>query len=267
MSEYLLHKNFDLSQTLDCGQAFRWSESDGVWSGVAFGKLLKIKELEDKFSLSCTKSDYDNIWHNYFDLSTDYDRIKSELFSFSPVLKQAADFAPGIRLLKQEPWEALCSFIISQNNNIKRIKGIIEKLCENFGEDCGGYKSFPTAEKIATLSEDDLGVIKSGFRAKYILSAAEFVSSKKIDLNRLYTIPLEEARSELQKIKGVGPKVADCVLLYGFYRTECFPLDVWMKRAMAVLFPNNTPEDFGKNAGIAQQYIFHYSRMNPALFE
>lgn len=264
---YKIPKNFDLSQTLDCGQAFRWTESDGVWSGVAHGKILTLKETDTEIILSCGDADYQNIWHNYFDLDCDYEKIKNELSEMNEILATAAEFAPGIRILRQEPWEALCSFIFSQNNNIKRIKKIVASFCENFGEDIGGIYAFPTAETISKLSEDELAPIKSGFRAKYILSAANMVASGEIDLNSLFTKDLTEAKNELMKIKGVGPKVADCVLLYGFHRTECFPLDVWMKRAMKVLFPENTPEDFGLNSGIAQQYIFHYSRMNPHLFE
>lgn len=263
----LIEKSFDLAQTLDCGQAFRWIEKDGVWTACVKDKVLNIREIGDKIELDCNEEDFEKLWENYFDLKTDYQKIRKELSDLSPVLKQAADFAPGIHILAQDPWEALCSFIISQNNNIPRIKGIISKLCENFGEDLGGIYSFPSADTVASLSLDDLAPIKSGFRAKYILSAANAVSSGEIDVNKLYTMPLDEARAELMKIKGVGPKVADCVLLYGFHRTSCFPLDVWMKRAMETLFPKNTPEDFGENAGIAQQYIFHYSRMNPDIFK
>lgn len=264
---YVIPKKFDLTETLDCGQAFRWSETDGVWSGVAYGKLLKITEKNDTMIMSCTKEDYEKIWHNYFDLDCDYEKIKSELSSMNKILAEAAEFAPGIRILRQEPWEALCSFIFSQNNNIKRIKKIVASFCENFGENLGCAYTFPTAERVSQLTEEDLAPIKCGFRAKYILSAANMVANGEIDLNSLFTMNLDEARNELIRIKGVGPKVADCVLLYGFHRTECFPLDVWMKRAMNVLFPENTPEDFGVNSGIAQQYIFHYSRMNPHLFE
>ncbi|MFI3206640.1 MAG: DNA glycosylase [Clostridia bacterium] len=266
MSEYRIPAFFELGETLDCGQAFRWKETDGVWTAVAFDKLLSIKKEDSELVLSCTKDEYETIWKKYFDIETDYEKIKKEIEKVSPVLKDAIKYAPGIRILRQEPWEALCSFIFSQNNNIPRIKGIVERFCDNFGEDISGHKAFPKAEKIASLCEEELAPIRSGFRAKYIMSAADFVASGKINLNDLYTMPLDEAKNELMKIKGVGPKVSDCVLLYGLYRTECFPLDVWMKRAMEVLLPNNKPEDFGKNAGIAQQYIFHYSRMNADLF-
>ena len=159
-------------------------------------------------------------------------------------------------------------FIISQNNNIKRIKGIVERLCENFGEKLPeGEYTFPTAEKLSKLSVDDLAPIRAGFRNKYIIDSAQKVNSGEVNLNICYDLPYDEAQQELMKIKGVGTKVADCTLLFGFHRIEAFPLDVWMKRAMEKLFPTMSPKDFGEYAGIAQQYIFHYSRMNPEIFE
>ncbi len=265
----LIDKTFDLAQTLDCGQAFRWVENDGYWSGVAYGKSLKLRELigDNKIEFLCSEDDFDNVWKKYFDLDTDYVKIRERLSSFHPRLKESIGFAPGINILRQDPWEALISFIISQNNNIPRIKGIIGRLCETYGEKVGEQYSFPCAKVISKLSEDDLAPLRSGFRAKYILSAANIVSNNDIDFMNLYTMPIEQAKKELMKIKGVGPKVTDCVLLYGFYRTECFPLDVWMKKAMETFFPELSPEDFGENAGIAQQYIFHYSRMNAHLFD
>ncbi len=263
-----IRKIFDLAQTLDCGQAFRWTEnSDGSWSGIAFGKALTLTADSDTITFHCDKSDFESIWYDYFDLATDYDEIRSRLSNISPVLKEAADYAPGIRILKQDPWEAVCSFIISQNNNIPRIKGIISRLCENFGDRIGGTNlfSFPSAEKISSLTEDDLAVIRSGFRAKYILAGANAALEDGF-LELMYTLPIDEAKKKIKTVKGIGPKVADCALLYGFHRTECFPVDVWMKKAMGKLLPDVDPSIFGTDAGIAQQYIFHYSRMHPELF-
>lgn len=263
-----IRKIFDLAQTLDCGQAFRWEENqDGLWSGVAFGKNLTLSADDNSVTFHCGKSEFEEIWYDYFDLSADYDKIRERLSLISPVLKEAADYAPGIRILKQDPWEAICSFIISQNNNIPRIKGIIARLCENFGERIDGTNlfSFPSAEKIVSLSEEDLAVIRSGFRAKYILAGANAALEDGF-LESMYSLPIDEARKKIQTVKGIGPKVADCALLYGFHRTECFPVDVWMKKAMAKLLPGVDPSIFGYDAGIAQQYIFHYSRMHPELF-
>lgn len=252
-----------LNETLDCGQAFRWEPSeDGVWQGMAYNKYLKLYETEDKIIFfNTTKEDFYNIWYDYFDLDRDYEKIVTTL-SAHPILKNAATFGKGIRILKQEPWETLCSFIISQNNNIPRIKGIIGRLCENFGErEENGFYTFPTAEKIATLSLEDLSVIRSGFRAKYILDAAKRITSGEIDLEKLKTVDTDTARDELMKIYGVGKKVADCVLLFGLSHINAFPEDVWIKRAMEKLFDGKLPHCAEKYAGIAQQYIFYYARM------
>lgn len=184
------------------------------------------------------------------------------------MLKEAAKYAPGIRILRQEPYEALCTFIISQNNNIKRIKGIVQRLCENFGEEISpGDFAFPTPQKMAELSADDLAPLRAGFRNRYLIDAAQKVYSGEVDLESCRTLDYEQARKELMKITGVGVKVADCTLLFGLHRIEAFPVDVWMKRAMDKLFPGMMPSDFGDCAGIAQQYIFHYSRMHPELFD
>ena len=198
----------------------------------------------------------------------DYVKIREEISASHPVLREAARYAPGIRILRQEPYEALCTFIISQNNNIKRIKGIVQRLCENFGEKLSdGEFAFPTAEKMSKLTPDDLAPLRAGFRSRYLVDAAQKVYSGEVNLEKCRTCNYEQARGDLMKITGVGVKVADCTLLFGLHRIEAFPVDVWMKRAMAKLFPGMTAEDFGEYAGIAQQYIFHYSRMHPELFD
>ena len=261
--------DLDLAQTLDCGQSFRWTEhEDGSFSGIAFGKFVTVRlENNTLYIENTNKKDFDNIWYDYFDLSLDYGKIRNEISRLHPVLCEAAKYAPGIRILRQEPYEALCTFIISQNNNIKRIKGIVQRLCENFGEkiECG--YAFPTAEKMAQLTPDDLAPLRAGFRNRYLIDAAQKVASGAVDLEKCRYCDYDEARAELMKITGVGVKVADCTLLFGLHRIEAFPVDVWMKRAMKKLFPDMKPEDFGEYAGIAQQYIFHYSRMHPELFD
>lgn len=271
MSGFLeIPASFDPEQSLNCGQAFRWTEdSDGWWHGVARGHYLRLKRDGHTIIMRCSQAEFDTVWHDYFDLGTDYAAIRDELSTLDPIMKSAAEFAPGIHILRQDPWEALCSFIISQNNNIPRIQGIIERLCGLFGEkiEDGEHCDFPSAEVMATLSVDDLAPLRAGFRAKYLIDAARKVAGGEIDLTKIATSPVDFGRAELQKIVGVGPKVAECTLLYGFHKTECFPIDVWMRRAMSTLLPNFSPEDFGANAGIAQQYIFHFSRMHPELFE
>ena len=262
-------KDLDLGETLDCGQSFRWKRNDnGSFSGVAFNRAVTMDLIgTDLYIDNAPMEDYD-LWYNYLDLQLDYGKIRNDISKLHPVLKEASAYAPGIRILRQDPWEALCTFIISQNNNIKRIKGIVERLCENFGEKLSqGEYTFPTAEKLSKLSIDDLAPIRAGFRNKYIIDGAQKVNSGEVNLNICYDLPYDEAQQELMKIKGVGTKVADCTLLFGFHRIEAFPLDVWMKRAMEKLFPTMSPKDFGEYAGIAQQYIFHYSRMNPEIFE
>ena len=262
-------RDFDLAQTLDCGQSFRWEElENGDFKGVAFDREVTVHLDGGEFYIFGGKAEDGALWGDYFDLDFDYGIIKNELSALSPVLKSAAEYAPGIRILKQDSWEALCSFIISQNNNIPRIKGIIKRLCESFGDKTpdGGF-TFPSAQRLSQLTVEDLAPLKSGFRAKYLIDAALKVSSGEINLNEVQIMPIDEARQSLMKIKGVGPKVAECALLYGMHRLECFPMDVWMKRAMAVLLPEFTIEDLGQYAGIAQQYIFHYSRMHPELFD
>lgn len=261
--------DLDLAQTLDCGQSFRWTErEDGAFEGIAFGKFVTVKLDEDTLYIeNADKADFENIWYDYFDLSLDYGKIREEISKIHPVLREAAKYAPGIRILRQEPYEALCTFIISQNNNIKRIKGIVQRLCENFGEKINGGYAFPTAEKMAQLSPDDLVPLRAGFRNRYLIDAAQKVVSGEVNLEKCRKCDYDEARAELMKITGVGVKVADCTLLFGLHRIEAFPVDVWMKRAMEKLFPGMKPDDFGEYAGIAQQYIFHYSRMHPELFE
>lgn len=261
--------DLDLAQTLDCGQSFRWTEhEDGSFSGIAFGKFVTVRlENNTLYIENTNKKDFEKFWYDYFDLSLDYGKIRNEISRLHPVLCEAAKYAPGIRILRQEPYEALCTFIISQNNNIKRIKGIVQRLCEYFGEKIEGGYAFPAAEKMAQLTPDDLAPLRAGFRNRYLIDASQKVASGAVDLEKCRYCDYDEARAELMKITGVGVKVADCTLLFGLHRIEAFPVDVWMKRAMEKLFPNMKPEDFGEYAGIAQQYIFHYSRMHPELFD
>lgn len=255
-------ESLDLPHTLDCGQAFRWSENEnGRWCGIAYNKYLELEKSSDGTVIlyNTAEDDFEKIWKDYFDLDRDYDKI-IKIISQNDILKKAAEYSHGIRILNQEPWETLCSFIISQNNNIKRIKGIISRLCENFGEKNGDFYTFPTAEKLSQLSLDDLAVLRSGFRAKYILDAAKKVTSGEVALEALKNMPLDDARNELMKICGVGPKVADCALLFSHRHIEAFPKDVWIKRAMQVLFGGELPEIAVPYAGIAQQFIFFYAR-------
>ena len=263
--------DLDLRQTLDCGQCFRWLErEDGSFLGVVRGKAACARMDGDTLILDGAEEKDRAMWRDYFDLGFDYGAAKRKLSALHPILADAAAYAPGIRILRQEPFEALITFIISQNNNIKRITGIVQRLCERFGEpigENGSLYAFPSAERLAALSPDDLSPIRAGFRHRYIIDAAQKVANGSVDLEAIRRLPYIEARAALTQITGVGVKVADCVLLYGLHRMDGFPMDVWMKRAMATLFPDTAPTAFGEYAGVAQQYIFHYSRMHPELFK
>ena len=261
--------DLDLAQTLDCGQSFRWSENgDGSFSGIAFGRSVRVRLDGDTLYIENAPREDAPLWRSYFDLDLDYGEVRRGIAEIHPILREASEYAGGIRILRQEPYEALCTFIISQNNNIKRIKGIVARLCESFGKGLpdGGY-AFPTAQRMAELSPDDLAPLRAGFRARYLADAAKKVASGEVDLEKCRGADYGEARAELMKITGVGVKVADCTLLFGLHRVEAFPVDVWMKRALETLFPGMAPSDFGEYAGIAQQYIFHYSRMHPDIFK
>lgn len=253
----------DLQKTFDCGQCFRWNvDENGVYSGAANSKSLKIWQEDGQTVCSAHDEDI-SFWRNYFDLDIDYSKA-SLRFNEPEYLKVCAEFGKGIRILRQEPWEALCSFIISQCNNIPRIKKIISMLCTNFGEALEyGLYSFPTPETLAVLRENDLAPLRSGYRAAYILNAARAICEGSLDMDALSLMPSEEAFAEVKKIHGIGDKVANCFMLYGLHRMDRFPIDVWMKRALERHFPKDFDSaSLGPYAGLAQQYIFYYARTN-----
>lgn len=255
---------FNVGLTLDCGQAFRWSKKEnGDWHGVAFSKPLTLRETENGVEfIGTNREDFENIWKPYFDLDRNYDVI-CERFKSDSQLEKAVSECYGIRLLRQEPWEALCSFIISQNNNIPRIKGIVDRLCRLLGEHLGEDDyAFPSPERIAEAGIEGLAPIRAGFRAKYIIDAATKVANGEIDFEKILhpETSIEESRDELIKIKGVGEKVAQCTLLYGCGKVDAFPVDVWVKRILAEDYPDGLPECINGVKGIAQQYLFHWKR-------
>ncbi len=261
-------KNFDLDQTFDCGQCFRFEKINNIFEGISKNYSVKLVQNNDEVTfLNINQDDFKNYWYNYFDLSTDYALIGKKLSLLHPILKEAYTNCSGIRILKQEPWETLCSFIISQNNNIPRIKKIISSLCCLYGEKTTNGFLFPKVEKISSLNVSQLEPIRSGFRAKYILDAAQKVAGGEIDFNQIEKLDYLESKNLLMKIHGVGPKVADCVLLYGFHKLEAFPMDVWMKKIMNKFFKDKSPDFFGEFAGVAQQYLYHYTRSNPQILD
>lgn len=269
--------DFNPVHTFMCGQCFRWDESDGGFIGIAHGRAVLVKQTEngDVEIYNTTKKDFNDIWCDYFDFNTDYGAIKNTLSS-DDSLKKAIKFGGGIRILNQEPFECLISFIISTQNSIPRIKKIIAKMSELFGEkiEFNGktYYAFPTCEALAQLNESDLAPLKVGYRAEYILDASKKVKNGEVDLNSLFDTDIQGARKELLKIKGVGPKVADCVLLFSLKKHGAFPIDVWIGRIMRSLYLGEnatmkeilkfSSEKFSDYAGFAQQYLFYYAREN-----
>ena len=269
MSKYILEnvKDFNLKNIFDCGQCFRWKEEeDGSFTGVAFGRPVNMSFADGTLSIdNCTEDEFKNIWHDYLDLGRDYGEIKEKLCCCDDRMPEAIAAGPGIRILNQDLWEIIISFIISQNNNIPRIKGCIEKLSELFGECAGEYRgrewfNLPSPEVLAGLTVEDLGPVKLGYRAKYLIGTAKAVMEK----------GLPENEEELLALPGVGPKVANCIELFGMGRMDSFPIDVWVMRVMNEVYgieesdkkamTNYAREHFGELGGIAQQYLFYYIR-------
>jgi N-glycosylase/DNA lyase len=269
-------KDFEPEHIFECGQCFRWNrEEDFSYTGVAFGKILNVKKEGDYVIFSNTNLDeFKDIWFYYFDLERDYGEIK-KILSKDPVLKEAISFGHGIRILQQDPFETLISFIISANNRIPRIKKSIEMLSKKYGEFIGEYKgkdyySFPKARAIANLSEKEVQECKVGFRAKYILNASKIIDKNKINIYNLKNVSTEEARKNLLLFSGVGPKVSDCIMLFSLQKYDAFPVDVWVKRVMEYFYlkqdtklkdiQNFAQAKFGEYAGFTQQYLFYYAR-------
>lgn len=270
-------EHFNPIHTFLCGQCFRWEqENDGSFTGVAFGNVVNISFDGSKVCISnCREDDFLNIWCKYLNFDADYGVVKKRL-SADEHLRKAMDFGWGIRILNQEPFECLISFIISTQNQIPRIKKIIRKMCELFGEKISyngnDYFTFPNASVLASLTEEDLAPLNAGYRSSYILDAAKRVANGEIDLNKLMCTSTDEARCQLMKIKGVGPKVADCTMLFSLHKGDAFPVDVWVQRTVRQLYLGENAslkqisgfarEKFGEDGGIAQQYLFYYAREN-----
>ncbi len=257
--------DFDLEKIFECGQCFRWNaDENGVYIGVAKGKAARIYKNGDKFYISGTVSDFENVWRDYFDLGRNYADIRKKV-CVDEYMEKASAFGAGIRILQQDRWEALCSFIISQCNNIPRIKKIVETMAELFGEpiefEGKTYYAFPSAEKIASLNAEDLAPLRAGYRAQYIIDAAHAVASGSLDLEKLSRGSFEDALKTLKRQNGIGDKVANCVILFSLQMVDAFPVDVWMKKAIKEHYGAGfTPEIFGGYAGIAQQYMFYFQR-------
>ena len=259
--------NFSVEKTFDCGQCFRFDPvGEGAFRGVVGKSAVTLRQSGGVLYI---EGDSDGaFWKRYLSLDTDYGEIDSAICEAldgedAETVRRAVEFGAGIRILRQDPWETTVSFIISQNNNIPRIKKIIAALCELAGEKIGdGEYAFPTAKALYDLGEDGIASTRCGFRAKYIFDAATRALDGDFDPEAVYGFAdYESADAYMRRIAGVGPKVSACALLFGFGRLDAFPIDVWMKRLIATRFPNGLDHTrFGKYAGIAQQYLFYYER-------
>lgn len=254
-----LRGGMDAKATFSCGQAFRWRQDGDAFVGIAGGYKAQVTMNKDTLTI---KTDGDeNFWRHYFADELDYNALRNT-FCEDERLAPCVQYSTGIRVLHQPFFETLCTFIISQNNNIPRITGIVSRLCEAFGDRlASGEYAFPTPQIMAQQTIESLAPLRSGFRAKYLLDAARKVASGEVSEQVLAQLTTEEARNKLISIYGVGVKVADCTLLYGLARNEVVPIDVHMRRAMAELFPTGLTEKTLPYAGIAQQYIFNYTRL------
>ncbi|MBQ8896977.1 MAG: DNA-3-methyladenine glycosylase 2 family protein [Clostridia bacterium] len=257
---------FSPEQTFLCGQCFRFDPDGEGFSGIAGGKFIRAEEKEGVTTLFCPAEDFESFWKGYFDLDRDYSAVRP-LIAGDPFLCEAEKFGRGIRLLRQEPWEALCSFIISQCNNIPRIKGIVSRLCQMYGAEVEGGYAFPGAETLSGLEVSDLAPLRAGYRADYIINAARAVASGELDLQAVAGLPTDAARRELMALRGIGKKVADCVLLFGLGKTDAFPVDVWIKKVLNTVYPGGLDVSvYGDMAGLVQQYVFFYARENGDMF-
>ena len=269
--------DFEPKHIFECGQCFRWYlEEDGSYTGVVKSKVINVKKEDNKVYFDNTNlEEFHNIWYRYFDLDRDYNKIKEELKKMDKYLNKATDFGHGIRILQQDEWETLISFIISANNRIPMIKKAIENLSSRYGEYIGEYRgkkhySFPTPDEINKISEEDIRACKTGFRAQYIKDTAYAVISYNYDLYKYKNLDTDMCRKELLKFSGVGPKVCDCIALFSMQKHETFPVDIWVKRVMQEFYVSEDMslkkmrdyaiDKFKGLSGFAQQYLFYYAR-------
>ncbi len=282
--EYIIKNqdSFELEDIFDCGQCFRWNKNeDNSYTGVIKNAVLNVKKINNEiiFRGICNK-DISEVVKQYFDLDRDYQEIKSKLSKIDIYMKASVEYGNGIRILNQDLWETIISFIISANNNIPRIKGIIERLSEKYGKEIEWnnkkYYTFPTAEELKNVTVDEYRKLGLGFRDIRLYETTKMILENKVNLDSMKTNKnTEEVRNQLLTLSGVGPKVADCILLFSdLKRFEVFPIDVWVRRVMNDLYikdPNEQKvskkkiekianEKFGELAGLAQQYLFYWRR-------
>ena len=272
-------KNFNIKQILECGQCFRWEKVGELnYIGVAHGKVIEVIQEDDKVTLLNTnEEDFNNIWLDYFDLERDYSEIKKGL-AHDEILGKSVEYGYGIRLLNQEHFELLISFIISARNSIPSIMKTIKKISERWGTPIeykgNTYYTFPTPQQLKDATEEEIKETGASFRSKYIFDTIAKVNenSYDFDLDRISKLNADECHTALQNFKGVGAKVADCIMLFSMRKYSAFPVDVWVKRAMIFFYGAEDAslnkirifarDKFGELSGFAQQYLFYYAREN-----
>ena len=275
------YKSFEPKHIFECGQCFRWNENeDGSYTGIFKNNILNVKKennkitfkgvCEEKIIKTCT---------DYFNLDMNYEKIKEELSNVDEYLKTSISYGNGIRILKQDLWETIISFIISANNNIPRIKGIIERISKQYGREIiwneKSYYTFPTIEELSKASVEELRALGLGFRDKRVYDTTRMILNKDIDLKKIENSDdVDFIKEELLKLPGVGGKVADCIMLFALNKFEVFPIDVWVRRVMNELYIKNedetkvdkkeiaklAQEKYSNLAGLAQQYLFYWKR-------
>lgn len=268
-------KDFELDHIFECGQCFRWKkQADGSYTGVVKQGVINIKKENDVVTVYAEVSgDIKQIFNDYFDMNTNYGEIKINLCKNDHNMKLASDYGAGIRILHQDAWEMVISFIISAANNIPRISKTIENISKQYGKEIKfnqeSFYLFPTPKELAKASVEELRKLNLGFRDKYVYSVTQKIANGEVDLEKIKMLPLKEAKKELMKLPGIGAKVADCILLFSMGKKDAFPVDTWIKKVMNELYIESTnitkineyaSNKFGVYAGIAQQYLFYYKR-------
>lgn len=269
--------NFNLDRILGYGEGNRWNkEDDGSYTGVVKGKILNVAQDDKKVYFNNTDlKDFQNIWFEYFDLDRDYNEINNKLKSMDNYISRAVDYLRGMRILNQDEWEMMITFIISANNSMTMLQKVVENLSEKFGDYLGEYKgrkyyAFPTPKQLSLASLEDIRSCKTGYRDKYIKSAADNIVNNDINIYKFKELNTEKCIEELKKFDGVGAKVADCIALFGMKKYDTFPMDVWMKRIMKEFYIKEdmsvekirkySIDKFGELSAFVQQYLFHYVR-------
>lgn len=260
--------DFSLRQICDSGQCFRMKEEEqDCYSLIAMGRFLRMEQKEREIIFHCSREEYETVWKNYFDLDAEYARYIMAIAPSDRYMQEAAAFGSGIRILKQDIWEMLITFIISQQNNIKRIRKCIDTICEKYGEEkvsaegvC--FYSFPSPEALAKVSEEDFRACSLGYRSKYLVKTSRMIAEGQVDLQSLSRLDYQQARQELLKLPGVGSKVADCICLFGLHELDAFPVDTHILKVLERHYPKGFPfEKYQGFAGVLQQYIFYYDLM------